>query len=73
MKLLYFVKEVASYVLDVTKKGIDELLVIKINDVEFRDSRDAPRKKSFPIQSHSSHFLSTFQIKHQCFAWNILI
>ena len=30
---------VASYAL--AKKGIDELLVIKINDVEFRDSRDA--------------------------------
>ena len=27
------------------KKGVDELLVIKISDVEFRDSRDAPRKK----------------------------
>ena len=27
------------------KKGVDELLVIKINDVEFRGSRDAPRKK----------------------------
>ena len=32
---------VASYVL--AKKGTDELLVIKINDVEIRDSRDAPR------------------------------
>ena len=41
VKLLYFVKVVASYVL--AKKSIDELLVIKINNVEFRDSRDAPR------------------------------
>ena len=41
MKLWYFVKVVASYAL--AKKGIDELLVIKINDVEFRESRDAPR------------------------------
>ena len=41
VKRLYFVKVVASYAL--AKKGIGELLVIKINDVEFRDSRDAPR------------------------------
>ena len=41
VKLRYFVKVVASYAL--AKKGIDELLVIKINDVEFRDSRDAPQ------------------------------
>ena len=41
VKLGSFVKVVASYVL--ANKGIDELLVIKINDVEFRDSRDAPR------------------------------
>ena len=41
MVCCYFVKVVASYVL--AKKGIEELLVIKINDDEFRDSRDAPR------------------------------
>ena len=41
VKLRYFVKVVAGYAL--AKKGIDELLVIKINDVEFRDSRDTPR------------------------------
>ena len=41
VKLRYFVKVVASYVL--AKKGIDELLVIKINDDEFCDSRDEPR------------------------------
>ena len=41
VKLRYFVKVVASYVL--AKKGIDEFLVIKINDVEFRDSREAPQ------------------------------
>ena len=40
-----FVKVIASYVL--AKKGIDELLVIKINDVEFHDSRDT-RQNFFP-------------------------
>ena len=42
----YFVKDVASYHVQ-AKNGVDELLVIKINDVEFRDSRDTPRKQVF--------------------------
>ena len=41
VKLWYFVMVVVSYAL--AKKRHYELLVIKINDVEFRDSRDAPR------------------------------
>ncbi len=27
----------------------------------------------FQIQSHSCHFVSNFQIKHQCFAWNSIL
>ena len=71
VKLWYFVKVVASYALAKKRHWWVTRYQNKWCWISWLTWRTT--ELFFQIQSHSCHFVSNFQIKHKCFAWNSIL